>query len=49
MCFARPEYIGCLLFLMPLALIFGYGVVRLRQAREAVVGSSVADGMLRGA
>ncbi len=47
MCFTWPENIGYLLLLMPLALIFGYGVVRLRQAREAVVGPTVADGMMR--
>ena len=48
MCFGRPENIGYLLLLMPLALILGYGVVRLRQVREAVVGRSVADVMMQG-
>ncbi len=48
MCFAWPENIGYLLFLMPLALILGYGLMRLRLAREAVVGHLVADGMMRG-
>ncbi len=48
MCFAWPENIGYLLLLMPLALILGYGLMRLRQAREAVVGHLVAEGMIRG-
>jgi len=48
MCFARPENIGYLLLLMPLALILGYGLMRLRYAREAVVGYPLADAMMRG-
>lgn len=48
MCFAWPENIGYLLLLMPLALILGYGLMRLRQAREAVVGELVVEGMVRG-
>ena len=48
MCFAWPENFGYLLLLMPLAVIFGYGVMRYRQAREAVVGPSVTDVMMRG-
>ena len=38
-----------LLLLMPLAVILGYGVMRQLQAREAVVGPFVADGMLTSA
>ena len=48
MCFAWPENIGYLLLLMPLALILGYGFMRQRQTREAVVGHLVAEGMMRG-
>ena len=48
MCFAWPENFGYLLLLMPLAVILGYGVMRQLQAREAVVGSSVTDVMMRG-
>jgi Ca-activated chloride channel homolog len=48
MCFAWPENFGYLLLLMPLAVIFGYGVMRHRQAREAVVWPSVTDVMMRG-
>ena len=48
MCFAWPENFGYLLLLMPLAVILGYGVMRQLQAREAIVGSSVTDVMMRG-
>ncbi len=48
MSFAWPDNIVYLLLLMPLAVILGYGVMRQLQAREAVVGPSMTDVMMRG-
>lgn len=48
MCFARPENIGYLLLLIPLAVVLGYGFMRQFQAREALVGSVVNEDMMRG-
>jgi Ca-activated chloride channel homolog len=48
MTFAWPENIGYLLLLIPLAVILGYGVIRLFQAREAVVSQRLAGSMMSG-
>ncbi len=46
MSFLWPDNIGYLLFLIPLAVILGYGVIRELQAREALVGPQMSERMM---
>jgi Ca-activated chloride channel family protein len=48
MCFAWPEHVVYLLFLIPLAVLLGYRVTRQRQARELLADADLADRIMPG-